>query len=298
MSHLRTQYKLKLWRPFFDIGICYTSFAICVVIGTQWPWALPLCLLVIANRLLALSLICHEGLHGLLFKNQKINNFVGRWLCAFPTCISFSKYKKLHLMHHRNVGNPKYDPDFQLYSFYPINKNQYFWQQVKDLLTFRTTLKFIHYYTELFDFLALPRKDLRSKLKQKIASSDFVEFMIFHTALSITVFSLGVYKEFFIFFILPLLSITQPYVLLMGGLQHGPLQMKNSPELDSRSIYGSKISMEILLPLNINYHAEHHLNSAIPHYWLKTYSRDLIRQNKSVWFDSYTHTLDTLLKKT
>lgn len=50
----------------------------------------------------------------------------------------------------------------------------------------------------------------------------------------------------------------------------------------------------MLLPLDINFHAEHHYNSNVPHYWLKKYSEDLEEDGERIWSESYTRAVNNL----
>lgn len=292
MNH-RRKYPHLLWRPFFDIILCYAVIAGAIALSLKSFYFYPLSVLIIANRILTLSLLCHEALHGNLFKNAALNNFAGRWFCAFPTFISLSKYRKLHLLHHRVVAHPVTDPDYHLYQNYPMSKKDFFWNNFLDVVTLKSSWKFIQYYTEIPDHL-FAKEGLISKFKKNKLSGDFREFLFFYVILFSGLIALGWFNYYLLFFSVPLVFITQPYVLLMGGLQHGPVQQADTPELLSRSIRGPKIVMEMLLPLNINYHAEHHLNSTIPHYWLKSFAQDMEENQSPVWKTNYQGALKDL----
>ena len=288
------QYPIRLWRTAYDIIACYVVIALAIAsVLLVSKWLYPIAFVVIANRILALSLLCHEGLHGNLHPNLKWNDFIGRWFCAFPTFISFSKYRRLHLLHHGTVGSDKWDPDRHLYSSYPLPPLQFAVRQIVRLLTFRTLLDFIMYYSEYPEFFR--RKRLANgALFVLSARSDFISFNLFHAVVMAAAIYFNFYFEFLVFISLPLILFTQPYVLLMGGLQHGPPKILSAAEGPSRTIRGSKIYMWLLLPCDICYHAEHHRNSGIPHYWLKTYSSDLESQGEKLWKASYLEAVKDL----
>ncbi len=199
----RNKYPLLFWRPFFDIGICYATMAAAIYLSYRSMYFYPLSALILANRILALSLLSHEAIHGSLFQNHKMNNFFGRWFCAFPTCISFSKYRKLHLLHHRALGNTTYDPDFILYKDYPIKITTYLLQNLKDLLTFKTLRKFIDYYTEIND-VVFSKENIISKIKKNRMNGDFVEFILFYVGVFSMLFLCGVFQFYVLFFLIPL----------------------------------------------------------------------------------------------
>ncbi len=295
--NLRSKYPLILWRPFFDIIItCYVPIIFAILLSSYSLYFYPLSLIILANRILCLSLICHEGLHGTLFEKASYNTFVARWFCAYPTWISFSKYRKLHLLHHRAIGNQTFDPDYHLYSQYPISAGPSFLKSLYELFTFRILLKFISYYTEIFDIFKSP-EGIVAALKKNRLQGDFIGFVAFHLVVFSLVFYFGVINYYLLFLFAPLFLITQPYVLWMGGLQHGPIQNAKEPQLLSRSIRGAHWLMTVLLPLDINYHAEHHLNPSVPHYWLKDFSVELKNSNMPVWTSNYYQALKDLTKQ-
>jgi len=290
LSKKDKQYPLYWWRPMVDIFSSYLVWILAAILTIKISVLYPIALLVIANRMLALSLLCHEGLHSNLYRNRNRNDFIGRWLCAYPTCISFLRYRKLHLLHHRTVGQKGADPDYHLYRDYPQSGKMFLLDLVKKVLTLRLQWDFLLYYTDIPDFI----KSLTSKKKFNFRNTDFIGFICFHLVLLGIVIYFQLYIYFILFYALPLILVTQPYVILMGGLQHGPLQNEQNPELLSRTIYGPKWLMEILLPLNINYHAEHHLDSTVPHYHLKKLSLDLEDKKYIFWTESYKESLEKL----
>lgn len=293
MRETQKVYPILWWRPIFDIGLCYAFISVAIVLSIRWPMYSVLFALITANRQLALSLICHEALHGNVSANKKVNQFLGRWFCGFPTGVSFSKYKKLHILHHAGLGT-KMDPDVHLYQNYPISKYAYFRQQFLALIQLKTLIRFLSYYTDLLEIAKLRFNKNSVVVFKKWKQSDFFEFILFQILLVLTLTYFDFWTEYLLFYILPLILIVQPYVWIMGGLQHGPIPDHNDIDLKSRTILGSKWLMETLLPLNINYHGAHHFNPSIPHYWLSKYSEDLQKNGKSFLTRSYSSSVKEL----
>ncbi|MBN8540698.1 MAG: fatty acid desaturase [Deltaproteobacteria bacterium] len=292
---MESKYPILPWRAGYDIVVSWLVIvgAWYVVLAVSW-WLYPIACIVIANRILALSLICHEGLHRSLHPNNWLNDFLGRYFCAFPTFISFSKYRRLHLLHHSSVGSDRWDPDRHLYDFYPRSKLEFLKSLCARVLTLRTAYDFVLYYTEYPE--ALRRKRLGDgSLFVTSPRSDFLPFVFFQVTTLGLVVGLGILPEYLLLYLLPLMLITQPYVMLMGGLQHGPLPTASSENV-SRTVTGSKIYMWLLLPLDINYHAEHHLDPSVPHYWLKQKSADLRANGRTLWTESYRSSLRSLFR--
>lgn len=282
------RYPLKQWRAFYDVAACWTVIGLAIGSVVHFSnWLYPWAAILISNRVLALSLLCHEAIHGNLHPNRFVNDWIGRYLCGFPALVSLSKYRRLHLLHHSAVGSKKWDPDIHLYDFYPTSARRYALKQIVDLFSLRTFGSFLSYYTDLPDCL--------NKNKQWHKDHDFGRFMIFHLLLFGLLISLEFSFEYFVFWILPILMITQPYVLLMGGLQHGPVG--DRPNDTSRTIIGAKWYMWLLLPCDINFHGEHHCRPSIPHYYLHDFSIECAQDGVALWKTSYQGALRDLFTR-
>lgn len=292
---MKTTYPIIFWRPFYDffsillviVGAIYLS------IGVSW-WFYPLSAVLIANRLLALSLLCHEGLHGTLSRHRGLNDFFGRYFCAFPTMISFSKYRRVHLLHHGSVGSESWDPDRHLYDHYPEKTRTYLKSMFWQVLSLKNAYSFLQYYTDFPELFKILTGKAKSGRLHK--SNDLISFLVFHFATLALVVSLGGWFYFFVFYLLPVTFVMQPYVILMGGLQHGPVRSAQVSGGASRTVIGSRFYMWLLLPLNINFHAEHHQNPGIPHYWLRQYAKDQAQSGASLWQESYLGALKSLFR--
>ena len=290
---VRDRYPVKSWRMPFDVATTWAAIAlpIALVINVSW-WLYPVAVVLIANRMLALSLLGHEAIHGNLHKNRRINDWVGRYLCSFPTTISLAKYRRLHFLHHSTVGSDKWDPDRHLYAYFPLSLRHFVAKQLISLVTLKTFISFMSYYTE-FPELLQRKRNSRNHLLVLTSKSDFIPFLAFFSLLLALCFVFDFYTEVFAFWLVPTLAIIQPYVLLMGGLQHGPIRNDRSGGV-SRTITGSKIYMWLLLPCNINFHAEHHYDPTVPHYHLKHFSEEIKSSNIPLWRTSYAAAVNEL----
>src|SRR5205085_2921869 len=65
--------------------------------------------------------LMHEAAHRLLFRNRRVNDWVGRWLLGFPAFTPVDLYRRGHMAHHRDEFGPD-EPDIPLYRGYPIGR--------------------------------------------------------------------------------------------------------------------------------------------------------------------------------
>lgn len=252
----------------------------------------PLAVLVIANRQLALVLYGHEGIHGTLLPNKKLNDWCARYILLFPHWVSLSRYRMKHFMHHRFVGT-KLDADLGLYAGYPYDRPTWI-RLAAHWASGKMAWDFMDYYTDLPRLLK--REPCLQKPGSVFGATDWPAFVIFQAVVLSSVIYLDVWREYLLFWTVPSL-IFLPYNYFIGGLQHGVIVHDESESLRSRTIPGPKWLMEILLPADINFHAVHHLYPQIPHYHLRRVDAELYAAGgPSTIRESYSHTLRTLWK--
>ena len=75
--------------------------------------ATPFVLAILGGRQLGLSILMHDGAHGLLHPNRKTNNWLGQWPTGAATGSDLFAYRAYHLTHHKFTQQPE-DPDLSL----------------------------------------------------------------------------------------------------------------------------------------------------------------------------------------
>lgn len=105
--------------------------AAAVVVDTWWAFLTAFVLMGRGHCLL--NILGHEAAHRLLFPNRRVNDFVGRWLLAYPTFQAFFAYRRVHFAHHRDELGPD-EPDAALYRGYPIPPDSWHRKLRRDLV--------------------------------------------------------------------------------------------------------------------------------------------------------------------
>jgi fatty acid desaturase len=82
-------------------------------------WAYVAAFFLLAGGHARLNILGHEAAHRLLFSNRRANDWVGRWILAYPTFQALMAYRRSHFAHHRDEMGPE-EPDLSLYAGYPI----------------------------------------------------------------------------------------------------------------------------------------------------------------------------------
>ena len=101
------------------------SFGIVIaaaVVNTWWSYLIAFVLMTRGH--VCLNILAHESAHRLLFTNRRANDWVGRWLMAYPTYVGMLVYRRVHFAHHRDEMGPD-EPDTALYTGYPIPRDSW-----------------------------------------------------------------------------------------------------------------------------------------------------------------------------
>jgi fatty acid desaturase len=104
------------------VGAWAQSFGVVAVAAAlhAW-WAYLLAFFLVGRGFALLNILGHEAAHRLLFSQRRLNDFVGRWLLAYPAFLPFDVYRRAHMAHHRDEMGPD-EPDLGLYSGFPISR--------------------------------------------------------------------------------------------------------------------------------------------------------------------------------
>ena len=232
--------------------------AVVVAIG-HWAAvvvAMPL-MAIFQNRLFILH---HEASHRLLFTSRRWNDLIGitivGWL-AFGT--GSHSYRRGHSNHHRDEFGPK-EPDFLLYSFYPISRASMRRKITRDLLG-----------VSAFRVLR-PRITGLAKPKYLVNSLRFFAGQAFVLALF---WLAGHPWLYLLLWVLPYLSFYQLLNRLRAIAEHAGLTRSPDRRVSSHHIQQSWLPTLIMVPYGIGWHLAHHVDSGIPFRNLPAFTRAL-----------------------
>ncbi|MGS0896252.1 fatty acid desaturase family protein [Burkholderia stagnalis] len=79
----------------------WIAVAFAAAIRFPSPLVYAIAAIVIARSQLALAVMMHEGAHGLLARNRRVNDALGQMFAAGPLWLSLRTYRAGHLKHHR-----------------------------------------------------------------------------------------------------------------------------------------------------------------------------------------------------
>src|SRR5271166_3387866 len=105
-----------------------------IVLVAWWPNPLTylLAVAIIGSRQLGLAILMHDGAHGCLSADEKLNLALSQWFCAYPIFAETRAYRRYHLQHHAKTQQED-DPDLVLSAPFPITRLSYRRKFLRDI---------------------------------------------------------------------------------------------------------------------------------------------------------------------
>src|SRR5947207_15540682 len=105
-----------------------------IIVAAIWldhPVAWLVAFLLMGRAHAQFAALMHEAAHRLLFRNRRLNDWVGLRLLGFPAFTPIDLYRRGHIAHHRDEFGPD-EPDIPLYRGYPIAADSFRRKLVRD----------------------------------------------------------------------------------------------------------------------------------------------------------------------
>jgi fatty acid desaturase len=209
-----------------------------------WP-AYPFSVLLLGITQHRLSVLGHEGAHGLICRNKKLNFWLAQIFCFWPLMIDIRGYREFHWEHHRHTGESGIDPELPLkeghYNIPPMSKARFYRGFILDLFG-ASVVEFVNvvaYFT---------------KRSNPIWPLSFV--LIFGTLSFVT----G-HPSFFILFM-----ISKP--TSFWAVFRMRVYMEHVGTDETHRVHLNLFQRALFAPHNIWIHWEHHRHPFVPYYQL------------------------------
>lgn len=209
-------------------------------------------------QLLALM---HESVHRLLFRNRKLNDFVGRWLLGYLSFVNTDGYRYVHMAHHREEFGPN-EPDIPLYANYPITRAS-FWRKMRRDGFGSTGFRMLRE-----QFMSIFKTDPQQRNTQRKIFALHAVLLI----LSVIFVNPWVYA---MLWLLPYITVWRVMNRLRSIAEHGGLRADDDRRVTTHSVKQHLFSSFYFVPFNLGWHIAHHTDSGIPFRSLPKYHRQL-----------------------
>ena len=251
----------KDWINVVSISLNWLQIIFSMALFFYFPNVLTflLAVIIIGSRQFALAVLAHDGAHNLLFSNEKINDFVSQWLCAFPLFSDNRPYRPYHLAHHRFTESEN-DPDLSLSAPFPITKASFRRKVIRDLTGQTGFRRYSIALKSIFSSEADDFKGKIIKISDKI-SGFFISNLVIFSLISI----FSHWSIYFLLWWIPAFTYYSLIVRIRNIAEHsvtpGDTNLNNT-----RTTKASLLTRYLLVPHHVNFHLEHHLFTNCPWY--------------------------------
>jgi fatty acid desaturase len=252
-------------RNAFAVASVYaqTIGVIALAVWLDNPFAWVAAFILMGRAHAQFAALMHEAAHRLLFRNRKVNDWVGRWLLGYPAFTPTDLYRRGHMAHHREEFGPN-EPDIPLYRGYPIARSSMRRKLWRDA-TGRTGWK-------LFKGLLRATRSDNGPVRtasRRIIATQVVVFALF------AVFG-HPWLYLFLWF-LPYLTVWRVINRLRAIAEHGGMEQSKDRRRTTHSVRQHWLARFMLVPNHIGWHLAHHVDPGVPMSRLPALHRELRR---------------------
>ncbi len=250
--------------------------------GSLWMLA-GIVLMGIAQH--SLFILSHEAAHYRLLSHRGANEVLGR-LIGMSSGVSMCTYRVTHRLHHNNLYGSE-DPDTAIHGGYPRGRAYLLRKLAQDIVGWNAWKTYAYFFgapaiNEDTQRAIRPLDDTSPQLR-KAARQDRYWVVGAHIAMPLLAYALAGWQGLVVYlvvWIVPLMTTLQPILRLRAVCEHGAVSDLSSPLTAARSnrTFGNwpnRVLGAVLFPHHVNYHLEHHLYPAVPHYHLPALHRAL-----------------------
>ena len=262
--------ELSAVRSTLAVTQTFASIAVVLALAVAF-WSIPaaiVAIVLIAPLQHALFIIAHDAAHYRLYRTRWLNDVVGRLagtLGGIPMCA----YRVIHRLHHNHLYGPQ-DPDIALHGGYPRGRLYLLRKLARDLAGMTAWKTYAYFFgapalNTATNTAQRPLDDTSPKLREAARRDRWV-VLGFHIGMPIVAFSTGWGLYYVVLWVVPLATGLQAILRLRAICEHGALSDFSSPLTAARTNLPNWWQRFFLFPHHVNYHIEHHLYPAVPHY--------------------------------
>jgi len=246
-------------------------------------WIVIPAIVLIGTQQHALFVLAHDAAHYRLFESRRLNELCGRLFGALGG-IPVGSYRVIHRLHHNNLYS-EVDPDIALHGGYPRGRRYLLTKLLQDAAGINAWKNIAYFFGNPAINAATNRAprplDDTSTALRAAARRDRLTVAAFHIAVPLGLLVLGgpaALGKYLVLWIVPLLTVLQPILRVRAICEHGAVTDTSTPLTAARTNVVGPFARLVLFPHHVNYHVEHHLFPAVPHYNLPRLHHELARR--------------------
>jgi fatty acid desaturase len=243
--------------------------AMALVAWAPNPLTIIVALFVIGARQLGMAVVMHEAAHRTVFRNRRLNDWVGNWLAAYPVWAEVAPYRTYHLTHHSRTGTDQ-DPDLGLAAPFPITKDSFRRKVWRDL-SGQTGWK---------QARAVFRRDVglsRGRNQRSLGMNEGEQPDVgWHKLVPVVVtngvllglLTLAGYPALYLLWVGAWFTTYRLITRIRSIAEHGMVPDRLDPLRNTRTVLVRWWERLLLAPNRVNFHLEHHLLMTVPNHSL------------------------------
>jgi fatty acid desaturase len=292
---MREHTRVSAWRSIATCLAIYTLVVGLAFVGGALSgyWLAIPAMIVIAGLQHHLLILMHEGAHGLIHPQRRVNELASDVFCAIPFLTLTRFYRAFHLKHHKDTGVPDEDPEIEMYEvmgwrYEQLSRGRLGLMLLADLLF----LNFLRYAKFNLDFTH--KNDLKPGLR------DVALNLVVWGSIAAAAIAFGFWVDVLLFWFVPYCTFTVFIAKLHGYGEHTGAEGPSEYERTWTHDFGF-VGRFFIYPLGSGQHLEHHLFPRVPWYRMTSFQRALLqnaehaRRAEPVTVDGYFLGRDTIL---
>lgn len=283
-------------RGWWAVLSCWGTIVLAMAV-IVWAQTLPivmnavftlLSIFIIAGRQLGLSILMHEASHRSLFKTPWLNDRLADWVCGRPIFVEVAKYRKHHMIHHRETGTLN-DIDYSLVSDFPTTRLSLFRKFLRDILGITGIKALVGLSLMNAEFYKWTVANKIERLPNHGRHLGHYFFLFLKNAWPTLMVNIGLffmayglgYPELFLAWVIAYLSPYQLFIRIRSIAEHAMTQQTPNMLKNTRSTKAGWIARSLVAPFNVNYHIEHHAMPTVS-FWLLPKLHQLLTEKQVV----------------
>ena len=253
--------EMRDWKSWRSIAVNWALVAASFVLVARWPNPITVlvAVFVIGARQLGFAVLMHEAAHRTLFRNRRLNDWAGNWLCAYPVWGDLYPYRPYHLQHHAKTWTAD-DPDLALANPFPITRASLRRKVWRDL-SGKTGWKRLR---------ATLKRDLgrsRGRVRRNFdAGLEALHGVAITNGVLLALLVAAGHPALYLLWIAAWLTSYSLVMRVRSIAEHAMIPDPESDVGNTRTTVARWWERLLIAPNYVNYHLEHHLLMTVPHY--------------------------------
>jgi fatty acid desaturase len=262
IPELRRNYRrIENWRNVRAVALLWAWTALLAYCGVRFGVLATLAVFVVMGPMHArFAILMHEAAHKLLFTNKRVNDFVGKWLIAYPAMVPITIYRRAHFAHHKDEFGPE-EPDIAFYSGYPCEPADLRRRLARDVVG-------ISGYKNFKSIVQATTKPLSRRIALSILAVQVVMFTLYWLGT-------GAWWSYLVFWWLPWMTQWRVLNRIRAIAEHGGMGRSNDRRLTTHNVRQHWLARFWFVPYNTGWHLAHHVDMGVPWHNLPAYHREL-----------------------